>query len=269
MPQEFYKRLLAYYRNVAKVLRGEAEAASVFPNPTDIGQSREIIYARFLQQHAPSKCNVFLGGFLFHDDGTESKQLDVIVTTDTAPRFNFHNPDGSGKSFSPVEGTLGVASIKSTLDKKELHDALHGLASIPAMQPLEGRVLLAMNTPDYDEWPYKIIYASNGIDGKTILRYIHEFYLEHPEIPITRKPNLIHVAGQYAVIRVMKGMMTKNVLYSGPDEIPELGTFHLLTHDSDVQAIVWTLNDLQQKASASTGILFNYDRIIINLFETT
>ena len=74
---------------------------------------RERIYAEFLRQHAPSKCNVFLGGFLFDDDGSESSQLDVIVTTDTAPRFDFHNPDGGGKSFSPVEGTLGVASIKS------------------------------------------------------------------------------------------------------------------------------------------------------------
>ncbi|MBN72957.1 MAG: hypothetical protein CME32_27190 [Gimesia sp.] len=118
MAREFYIRLRKYYQRVAEVLRGDAEAASVFPNTTDIGQSRERIYARYLEQHAPSKCNVFLGGILFHEDGTESKQLDVIVTTDTAPRFNFHNEDGGGKSFSPVAGTLGIASIKSTLDKK-------------------------------------------------------------------------------------------------------------------------------------------------------
>ena len=31
-----------------------------------------------------AKCNVFRGGFHFHLDGTVSRQLDVIVTTDTA-----------------------------------------------------------------------------------------------------------------------------------------------------------------------------------------
>ena len=46
MAREFYIRLRKYYQRVAEVLRGDAEAASVFPNTTDIGQSRERIYAR-------------------------------------------------------------------------------------------------------------------------------------------------------------------------------------------------------------------------------
>ena len=43
--------------------------------------SRELAYAEFIKQHAPSKCDVFLGGYLFDDDGAESKQLDIIITT--------------------------------------------------------------------------------------------------------------------------------------------------------------------------------------------
>lgn len=99
MAGPFFERLRAYYLDVAAVLRGEAKAASIFPNSTDVGISRERIYAEFLRQHAPSKCNVFYGGFLFGEDGSESNQLDVIVTTDTTPRYNLHNSDGSGKSF--------------------------------------------------------------------------------------------------------------------------------------------------------------------------
>jgi Domain of unknown function (DUF6602) len=118
MPKNFFTRLRNYYLDVAKVLRGEADAASIFPNTTDVGMAREKIYANFLKEHAPSKCNVFLGGFLFDLNGSESKQIDVIVTTDTAPQFNFRNQDSGGKSFSPVEGTLGIASIKSNLDKQ-------------------------------------------------------------------------------------------------------------------------------------------------------
>lgn len=57
---DFFQRLRNYYQDVAAVLRGEAKPASIFPNTTDVGMSRERIYAEFLRQHAPSKCNVFL-----------------------------------------------------------------------------------------------------------------------------------------------------------------------------------------------------------------
>ncbi len=171
MTQNFFDRLRSYYIKVAEVLRGEADAASVFANTTDIGMSRELAYAEFLKQHAPSKCNVFLGGFLFDDDGDESKQLDIIITTDTAPRFNFHNKDGAGKSFSPVEGTLGVVSVKSTLNKAELFDALGGIASIPPTRPLGNRVNALLNIKKYDDWPVKIIYSSKGIAPETLLAH--------------------------------------------------------------------------------------------------
>ena len=142
MPKPIYKRLAEYYVKVAEVLRGEASVASIFPNTTDIGLSREGIYAELLRNHVPSKCNVFLGGFVFDEDGNESKQLDIIVSTDTTPRFR--PTPGSAKSFSPIEGTIGIISIKSKLDKKELNDALDGIASIPPMSALKGRTSFAV-----------------------------------------------------------------------------------------------------------------------------
>ena len=80
MPKDFYTRLRSYYKKVGEVLRGDADAASIFPNTSEIGIARELVYAEFLRNHAPSKCNVFLGGFLFHLDGTESKQLENRVS---------------------------------------------------------------------------------------------------------------------------------------------------------------------------------------------
>ena len=100
-----------------------------------------------------------MGGFLFGENGDESKQLDIIISTDTAPRYNFHNSDGKGKSFGPVEGCLGVASIKSTLDKSQLEDSLNGIASIPKTQPIGNRANPALLIKNYEDWPYKIIYA--------------------------------------------------------------------------------------------------------------
>lgn len=261
MTQNFFNRLRTYYTKVAEVLRGEADAASVFANTTDIGMSRELAYAEFLKQHAPSKCNVFLGGFLFDDDGTESKQLDIIITTDTAPRFNFHNKDGSGKSFSPVEGTLGVVSVKSKLDQAELFDALGGIASIPPTRSLNGRVNVLLTIKNYEDWPVKIVYASKGIAPDTLLAHLGEYYRANPSIPLNRRPNIIHVAGSCFIIRAQEGMSMHD-RGSGTAKALDLGTYHLMTNDSDLQAIVWTLNQLQQNATASTHILFSYDSLI-------
>src|SRR4051812_32425755 len=106
MQQSFFERLVKYYSNVGMVLRGQAEVASIFPNPSDKGLTREQVYLKFLENHLPLACRAMLGGFLFGLDGSESRQLDVIVTSSTAPRYQVMD-----KAFACVEGTLAVASV--------------------------------------------------------------------------------------------------------------------------------------------------------------
>jgi hypothetical protein len=268
MTQPFFERLRAYYVKVAEVLRGEADAGAIFANTTDIGISRESVYKNFVKQHAPSKCNVFLGGFLFDEDGAESKQLDVIITTDTAARFDFHNSNGSGKSFSPVEGTLGVVSVKSTLDKKELFDALAGIASIPPTRPIMGRINPQLSCPKYDDWPLKIIYASKGIAPDTLLAHLNDYYSKNSAVPWSRRPNFIHVAGSCLLVRAQEGMKMQHVGSGTVTPLAE-GAYHIFTENSDLQAIVWTLDQLQQNATVSTHILFSYSALISKVMGLT
>lgn len=260
MAKEFYQRLKLYFEKVGQVLRGEAEVASIFPNTSDIGISRELVYSEFLKQHAPSKCNVFLGGFLFGSDGEESKQIDIIISTDTAPRYNFNNQNGNGKSFGPVEGCLGVASIKSKLDKAQLFDALASIASIPATKPLGQQLSPLLKIHDYEDWPYKIIYASDGLNSDTIMSHLKEFYVSNPLIPISRRPNIIHVAGKFFAFKVREGMRVSN--NDGSNTPLTIGEFHILDTSPDVQALMWALNELQTKATATNHINFDYSGII-------
>ncbi|MEZ6037514.1 MAG: DUF6602 domain-containing protein [Planctomycetota bacterium] len=261
MPGEFFERLRRYYLDVAAVLRGEAQAASIFPNPTDVGGSREQIYAEFLRQHAPSKCNVMLGGFLFGEDGRESGQLDVLATTDTIPQFNLHNRGGHGKSFSPVEGALFVASIKSRLDKQQLEDALSGLAAIPPTKNLEGRVSWHVSIKNYEDWPYKLIYATDGVSAKTLQQHLNAFYAVRPDIPLGRRPNMIHVLGKYIVSRAGPETKFWNYELNRPESAVE-GTFHVRHTDADLQGIMWAINALQERAAASTHILYSFGNLI-------
>lgn len=260
----FFSRLLKYYEDVGKVLRGEAEAAAIFPNSSDVGGSREQIYVDFLKQHAPSKCNIFQGGFIFDMSGNESKQMDVIVTTDTAPRFNFHNKNDNGKSFSPVEGTLGAFSIKSTLDKNQLFEALRGIASIPMTADLKGRVNPLIRIREYEDWPLKVIYANNGISAEELWKHLHEFYAAH-DVPFSRRPNFIHVAGKYLIVKITKGMLPSNE--DGSESNAKENTFWVSANRPDVQAIAWTIDALQSKAMQTNHIAFDYSEIVQNLAE--
>ncbi|HJW57860.1 MAG TPA: DUF6602 domain-containing protein [Burkholderiaceae bacterium] len=262
MSKNFFVRLKDYYEKVGAVLRGEASAAAIFPNTSDIGMSREKIYVEFLRMHAPARCNVFLGGFIFDMAGNESRQLDVIVTNDTTPRFDLHNKDGNGKSFSPIEGTLGVVSVKSTLDQRELEDALLGIASIPLTSDVRERLVPGIDVPDYNDWPLKIIYASDGISAKKLLMHLFAFYHLRPEIPVYRRPNIIHVAGKYVLLRTVRNMCDVASEYYGTPSNLQIGNYNLITVGADLQGIQWTIQGLQEKALASSFIIFNYGEMI-------
>lgn len=270
MPQDFFSRLVKYFQRVSEALRGEADALMVFPNPADIGSSREGIYAAFLRQHVPSKCNVLFGGFLFQVDGTESGQLDVIITTDTTPRFEFVNRTGHGKSFSALEGALAVATIKSSFEKQDIYDSLNNIASIPPMQPLGNRFphnLKALNQDDYADWPYKIVFAyRGGISAERIHQHILHFYEQRPDIPIGRKPNIIHVAGTCMVFRMAKGYLSSNK-YTNVTKETQLGDFELITTEPDLQAIPIVLQNIQKNALLSTHMMFNHDYMLDRVIE--
>lgn len=256
MPQPFFTRLADYYERVAEVLKGNAGVASIFPNSTDIGMSREAIYAEVLRRHSPGSLNVFFGGFLFDAKGNESKQLDVIATAHSAGRFDMLNTSGFGKSFANVEGAVCVASIKSKLDQKEIRDALEGLASIPATgSPAYASNLISV--PDYSDWPYKIVYASDGIAQDTMVSHIMQFYDENQHIPFERRPNLIHVLGKYTIVRSKKGH--KFGFVNGNDGIEiEPGQFVPSNSDPDIQGLMLVAFEMQKKANEANHLLFSH-----------
>jgi hypothetical protein len=120
MAKEFYTRLKNYYSKVGAVLRDEASISSIFPNSTDVGVTRERIYAEFLRSHLSPYCHVSFGGFLFDLEGKESNQIDLFVTSDSCLQFNFLSHESQGKAFSCIDGTVAVASLKSNLDSPNL-----------------------------------------------------------------------------------------------------------------------------------------------------
>lgn len=66
-----------------------------------------------------------------------------------------------------------------------LRDALDEFAEIPDARPLKrGEIPSGMrhNHADYADWPYKILFAYDGIDGKRIVEHMQEWDIEHAPV---------------------------------------------------------------------------------------
>lgn len=266
MSESFFAQLAGYYDSIVQVLRGQAKAASVFPNATDVGVSREYVYAEMLKAHLPASCNVSLGGFLFDQSGRQSNQIDIIVTDPWAWRFNLSGSGGVPKSFACIDGCLAIVSVKSTLDRKELGDALSNIATTPDRLSLAGsrrsRNFL-LTESEYQDWPYKIVYASSGwARPSTLLGNVNRFYGIHSDIPFHKRPNLIHIAGRCAVYRT--GCTGAEA--SSGERLPP-NTFYQLPQFSDIMALMYATGHIQSYVQTSVFLGIVYADLINNMIR--
>ena len=258
MKPDIFDHLKDHYISVAKELSSQADQAGLLTNPTGVGTAREEVYRAFLARHLPKMCDVFLGGYVFDLKGASSAQIDVIVTSGYTPRFRM---SGGKQYIAPLEGTIAVAEIKSHLNKSTLHDALNNCASIPSMPDSKDIVAPYLKLSD-DYWqdsPYKIVFAYDGIDAATACEHIAAFYTQHQGIPIHRRPNIIHVLGKYTILRMLAGMAVYNVDGTLATDRPEIGEYHPFVTNSDAPAMAWILIDLQRKAFMSNSLWYKYD----------
>ena len=258
MASPFFDRLKNYYASVAAALRGDADASGIFPNPTDVGWVREQLYVDFLRNHLPSACNAKLGGFLFNQDGQESRQLDVIVTTDVCPQFNVHNPFGHGKSFACVDGTLAVVSIKSRLDSDGMRDVIENFASIPQHKQDFDWGQIGIDNPDMHLWPFKIVYAFDGVSAETLKNAMATFNQPEQTIPTNRLPDLVHVAGKFCIRRAWRDLQH--------DGRPiKAGTYFTTNIEVDIIALALVVERIQQLCVASRYVPYDYSEFVYRM----
>ena len=211
-----------------------------------------------MARHLPKLCDVFLGGYVFDLKGDRSDQIDVIVTSGHTPRFQL---SGGNRYIAPLEGTIGTAEVKSQLNKNSLEQALLNCASVPPMPTSQGLVApyLKVSDQQWQDTPYKIIFAYDGIDQTTLCSHIADFYANHEEIPTFRRPDLIHVLEKYMIVRVTSGMVVTNPGGIPDPSQPSIGQYYPFSTGSDASAMLWTLNSLQQKSFLCNHLLFKYD----------
>lgn len=257
--EPFFTRLRDYWENVGKALRGESDVASVFPNSTDVGTARERLYVEFLRAHVPAFCTVSMGGFVFGEDGSESKQIDVLVAAGSSLRFDFNNRNGDGKSFCSVDGLVAAVSLKSRLDGKEIREGVQNLASIPAVQPIGQRYFpMGPRIENYESWPFKVLYAPDGVTVETaeqhLLQAVHG-------IPPTRWPDVVHVSGKYVITKI-----PVDGKFSNDDGTPlPANTLFRQTTRTDAWGFMQVIERIQTIEQHMRLMLFSHEHLINNM----
>ena len=265
MSRKVFADMVEYYTHLADQLTSEARQAKVLENPSAIGTDREEIYLKFLKRHIPYTCEVFRGGYLFDTDGNASKQIDLIITAGSSPRFEMR--DGSQANAS-IEGTIGAVEVKSNLDKVKLHEALENFAEIPSIGNPEESLSPLLKFKDstwWWNWPYKVIFAYNGIDKELLCEYLREFYDGRPDIPNECRPSMIHVLGSYLILRMTRDLKTMNTDGSRVEPQPDEGQYDWFNEKPDISAMSILFTQLHRNAIIANHMIWDYSKWANNI----
>ena len=244
-----------HFEWVAEELHYSARQAGILTNPSGVGTERERVYRRFLKRHVPKMCDVFLGGYVFDQQGNRSKQTDIIVTGGNTPRFRL---SGGSRYIAPLEGTIAVVEVKSRLNKVTLEEAMSNCLSIPSMPNPDGVIPLDMGV-DLEAWedsPYKIIFAFDGIDRDSLVRHLVGLLKDERNQVMERLPNIIHVLGKYTIRKVYASQIRS--ASTGAVATGNKFAYHSFLRNADVLAMLEILNTIQHVAFASNFMKFDY-----------
>jgi hypothetical protein len=124
MVQKFYKRF-------AEAMLTEVENISdAVSHQGDKGRNNEQILVDFLRRYLPQRFSVDTGQVV-SCDGKQSSQTDIIIHD----RLNTPALFLAGTSvLVPIETTYAVISVKTTLDKTQLCDAVRQIESVRRLE---------------------------------------------------------------------------------------------------------------------------------------
>jgi hypothetical protein len=245
------EKLKKYFNGVSSILHSRADTAGVFTGNADIGRCREIICQEFLRKHLPQRFDVNLGGEIFGTKKQNSGQIDVIINHDMCSSFKENS-----LIRCPVESVIAAISIKSTLDKKQLIDALANLATIPQ---LDSEVLTTgVFSKPFNEyivsWPSLFLFAYNSsITAEKCLEHMMNFYKTNPT-PANRIPRAVIVNGKYAFLYLHYSANPSDLQCS------------ILTPETQGCALFWMINEISKGLSWLNSMYLDYNKYYAEVY---
>ena len=255
----FKKRLNEYYKLFEESFQNDKNTSSILKNTSDKGFLRELAYLDFLKRHIPKNTEALLGGFVFDQEGNESRQFDVIVVGSTSPRFILPTfSESIGKAFACIDGCVAIISIKSQLNTPDLRNELDAFAALPNITPFNRvQKVGGIDKIDYDEMPLKVIFAFDGMSEQAYKDAINEYYKSHPQVPQNKRPNIIHVNSKILAIKT-----TKDEQYiRGSNEKLIKGQLACYDKSKAYQGFPYVINEIMNNARRLDFIILDYTAI--------
>ena len=267
MNKDPYEAIIEHFQSADSQLLAEAVASGGLRHPTDTGTERERSVKRVLERFLPASCQVSRGGFLFNIRGESSRQIDIIVTAGMAPRLESHSRD---VVVAPLEDTIGVAEVKSNLDKARLYEALDNIAALPKLEDPQSSLppFLTEQSPHFWwNWPLKVIFGFDAVSKETLYSHLKAYYQERPDIPPENRPSLIYVIGQYTIHRITPGAQVLNADGSKAENQPAPGEYRWFDNMANVNAMAGLVTDLQERAFVARFMIWPYRQWATNVVE--
>lgn len=185
-----------YLNSLADKIAAMAQLSGASSHNPDIGLNRETVLRDIFNNHLPSRLHALLGGVALGVDGSQSRQLDIVIRADNSPRF-----EEQGRSFIPVDSLVAAISVKSSLHAAELTDSMENLRSIPQLSAVDFRLLKSGAKEDFlSKHPTTHIYAFSGYaTADACLKAVNDFFTKNPDFPKNRIPREIVVHNKYMI----------------------------------------------------------------------
>lgn len=198
-------------------------ARATTKHPTRVGDSAELAIREAFRAHLPTSFRV--GHGTVHDSlGTESKQVDVVITNPDHP-FNSPDPERSDDFF--IEGVSAVAEVKATLRASSLKSAIEAGTEFKKLAPKYNKQDRILSDEAYTRHtnglpPFVLIAFDTNMSEKTLLRTLYEASDVPSAIPggAPQPPiDAVCVLGKYALwpVREVANPMFKVNIPTQPD----------------------------------------------------
>jgi len=151
-------KMLEALEKHGKTLRSEFEEATTIEHGGERGRRREKSVADYIRKFLPEGYGIG-DGEIFSADGKVSRQEDIILY-DKIWSVAITVPNGP--LLVPCESVYGVIEVKSTLNTRELKDAVAKIASLKCMKREEATVA--------DFTPLARMTVGNGLEANLVKR---------------------------------------------------------------------------------------------------
>ena len=208
-----------YFNKLADNLQSEFELAGQASHNPDIGDNREQIVIKFLNDHLPERLRAIQGGSIITKDGETSGQIDVIVKNDLFPKME-HNR----KNYVLIESVAAAISVKSRLDSANLEDALNNLKTIPefdadTMKLNQGAIVREGLFEKFRQhWPLTAVFAWDSVNPQ-ILHETTVAFMNDNSIDAHRMVDFVLVNKSLVLQHMMSGGSTASGTIIQPNTV--------------------------------------------------